>query len=52
MTERKPPGVSFETRVERQIREAIEHGEFDDLPGAGRPIGVERVVRDWRERRA
>jgi hypothetical protein len=38
MTDRKPPGVSFETWVERQIREATERGEFDDLPGAGRPI--------------
>ena len=24
--------------VERQIREAMERGEFDDLPGSGRPI--------------
>jgi Domain of unknown function (DUF1992) len=38
MTERKPPGYSFETWVERQIREAMERGEFDDLPGAGKPI--------------
>jgi hypothetical protein len=38
MTERKPPGTSSETWVERQIREATERGEFDDLPGAGRPI--------------
>jgi hypothetical protein len=38
MTDRKPPGVSFETWVERQIREATERGEFDDLPGAGQPI--------------
>jgi hypothetical protein len=38
MTERKPPGVSFETWVERQIREATERGEFDNLPGAGKPI--------------
>ena len=38
MTERKPPGVSFETWVERRIREATERGEFDNLPGAGRPI--------------
>lgn len=37
MTERKPPGVSFESFVERQIREAEDRGEFDDLPGAGRP---------------
>jgi hypothetical protein len=38
MTERKPPGVSFETWVERQIREATERGEFDNLPGAGKLI--------------
>ncbi|MDH2426878.1 DUF1992 domain-containing protein [Sphaerisporangium sp. TRM90804] len=38
MTERKPPGVSFESWVDRQIREATERGEFDDLPGAGKPI--------------
>jgi Domain of unknown function (DUF1992) len=38
MTERKPPGVSFEAWADRQINEAIERGEFDNLPGAGKPI--------------
>jgi hypothetical protein len=38
MTERKPPGIGFRTWVERQIREAMERREFDNLPGAGRPI--------------
>jgi hypothetical protein len=38
VTARKPPGVGFEAWVERQIREATERGEFDDLPGAGKPI--------------
>jgi Domain of unknown function (DUF1992) len=38
MTERKPPGIPFETWVERRIREATERGEFDNLPGAGKPI--------------
>jgi hypothetical protein len=38
MTERKPPGVGFEDWIERQIREATERGEFDNLPGAGKPI--------------
>ena len=38
VTERKPPGVSFETWVDAQIREARERGEFDNLPGAGRPL--------------
>ena len=38
MTDRKPPGVGFGTWVERQIRQAIDRGEFDNLPGAGKPI--------------
>ncbi|MFI7450457.1 DUF1992 domain-containing protein [Nonomuraea sp. NPDC049714] len=38
MTERKPLGMPFETWVDRQIREAEERGEFDDLPGKGKPI--------------
>ncbi len=38
MTERKPPGMSSESWVDKQIREATERGEFDDLPGAGKPI--------------
>ena len=38
MTERKPRELSFETWVDRQIREAAERGEFDDLPGTGKPI--------------
>jgi Domain of unknown function (DUF1992) len=38
MTERKPPGIGFRTWVDRQIREATERGEFDNLPGAGKPI--------------
>lgn len=36
--ERRPPGASHETWVELQIRRAIERGEFDDLPGAGKPL--------------
>lgn len=38
VTQRKPASVSFETWVERQIREATERGAFEDLPGAGKPI--------------
>ncbi|MFH8369263.1 DUF1992 domain-containing protein [Streptomyces sp. NPDC018031] len=38
MTERKPPGVSFESWADRQIREAEERGEFSGLPGFGKPI--------------
>ncbi len=35
---RKPAGVSFETWVEKQVREARERGAFENLPGAGKPI--------------
>ena len=35
---RKPGGVSWESWVERQIREAQERGEFDNLRGAGQPL--------------
>jgi hypothetical protein len=38
MTEQKPPGVSWETWIERKIRESMEQGEFDNLPGRGQPI--------------
>ncbi|MGP4004695.1 J-domain-containing protein [Streptomyces sp. 8N706] len=43
MTERKPPGISFESWADRQIREAEERGEFADLPGFGKPLpGLDR----------
>jgi hypothetical protein len=38
VTGRKPPGLDWETWIDRQIREATERGEFEDLPGAGGPI--------------
>lgn len=38
MTERKPADIGFESWIDRQIREAQERGEFDDLPGAGKPL--------------
>jgi hypothetical protein len=38
MTRRKPPGAPWESWIDRQIREAEERGEFDDLAGAGKPI--------------
>jgi hypothetical protein len=30
--------VRYESAVEKAIREAVERGEFDDLPGKGRPL--------------
>ena len=38
MTERKPPGVPFESWAEKQIRDAQRRGDFDGLPGAGKPL--------------
>jgi hypothetical protein len=38
MTERKPPGVSFESFVDKQIRDAEREGDFSELPGAGKPL--------------
>ncbi len=38
MTGRKPPKVSFRWWVDRQIGEARDRGEFDDLPGTGKPL--------------
>jgi hypothetical protein len=33
--------MSLESAIEKKIREAIERGEFDNLPGKGRPINLE-----------
>jgi len=38
MARRKPAGLGWESWIDRQIREATERGEFDNLPGAGEPI--------------
>jgi DnaJ homologue, subfamily C, member 28, conserved domain len=38
MVERRPALADWESAVERQIREGIERGEFDNLPGAGQPL--------------
>lgn len=42
----EPP--RFESWIDRQVREAIERGEFDDLPGAGKPLRLGRPDdQDW-----
>ena len=38
VTNRKPPGMRWESWLDRQIREAHQRGEFDGLSGAGEPI--------------
>ncbi|NDK24532.1 DUF1992 domain-containing protein [Streptomyces sp. TR1341] len=41
MTERKPPGVPFESWVDKQIQDAQARGEFERLPGVGEPLPAE-----------
>jgi len=38
MVARRRTLAEWEGSVERQIREAIERGEFDNLPGTGKPL--------------
>jgi Domain of unknown function (DUF1992) len=50
MTERKPPGMSFETWVDSQISRSIARGDFENLPGAGKPLSgrdLEGTAYDW-----
>lgn len=35
--------IAFERLAEQRILEAIERGEFDNLPGAGEPLPAERA---------
>ena len=37
----------WETAVDKQIREAQERGDFDNLPGQGRPLPREPWEGDW-----
>lgn len=46
MTERKPPGLPFESWIDKQIREAQERGDFDELPGLGEPLPDADAPRD------
>jgi hypothetical protein len=38
MTQRKPAGVSWESWVDGLINQARDRGDFDNLPGSGKPI--------------
>jgi hypothetical protein len=37
----------WESAVDQQIREAQERGDFDNLPGQGRPLPVESWDEEW-----
>ena len=49
MNERKPQSESWESFVERQIQEAKADGDFDALPGFGKPCPEmdEPLTPDW-----
>ena len=48
MTKRRPPGMSTQEWVEAQIKRAQNAGEFDDLPGAGKPLKLaDQHDPDW-----
>ena len=49
MTERKPPGKSWESWFEEQMRQAQEEGQFNNLAGAGKPLPglTEGYDPDW-----
>lgn len=38
--------MPFESWIDRQVREAMERGEFDNLPGAGKPLHLDEDE-DW-----
>jgi hypothetical protein len=46
MSERKPKSMSFESWIDRQIRDADERGLFDDLPGKGKPLNIKPAAGD------
>jgi Domain of unknown function (DUF1992) len=39
--------AQWESAIEKQIREAQERGEFDNLPGQGKPLPQEPWDGDW-----
>ncbi|MFF3955987.1 DUF1992 domain-containing protein [Streptomyces sp. NPDC001890] len=46
MTERKPAGVSFESWVDKQIRESEQRGDISQLPGFGKPLDAIKAPYD------
>ena len=45
MAQRTPR--QWESAVDKQIREAEERGEFDNLPGKGKPLHLEDWDKEW-----
>ncbi|MEW5720649.1 MAG: DUF1992 domain-containing protein [Chloroflexota bacterium] len=50
MSNPKKPPRDWESAIDKQIREAMERGEFDNLRGAGKPLNLgdySHVPDDW-----
>jgi DnaJ family protein C protein 28 len=50
VTEEERPRRDWERSIDQQIREAMERGEFDRLPGAGKPLDLSdnpHTPADW-----
>lgn len=43
--------MQYESWIDRQIREAMERGEFDNLPGAGKPLDLDDDPDWWIKRK-
>lgn len=56
MTERKPREMSVQSWIDKQIQDATKRGEFDNLPGTGKPLpnrgafSTEAWIRQYLER--
>lgn len=51
VSDANPPQPEWESALDKQIREAMERGEFDHLRGAGKPLDLTEnphVPADWR----
>ena len=51
VTDNKRTLRDWESAIDKQIREAMERGEFDNLPGAGKPLDLAddpHTPDDWR----
>jgi len=46
VSDRKPPGQSWRSWIDQHIKRAQEAGDFDDLPGKGKPLADLNEVYD------
>lgn len=47
MTQRKPPGMGFQSWIDKQIADAEAAGKFDNLPSKGKPLDLSDTDEMW-----